>query len=70
MARRAANVVGRSGACVCGALCHFVVEQVLSGAFEEAMPCYARALMVAGYGVLVHARVCSVKRLLPRSQCA
>ena len=34
MARRAANLVGRSGGYVCGALCHFVVEQASSGAFE------------------------------------
>ena len=33
--------------CVCGAVCHFVVEQVFSGAFEEAMrwcACAARRL--------------------------
>ena len=53
--------------CVCGAVCHFVVEQVFSGAFEAAMRWCACALMEAGYCVLVHARVCSVQRILPRS---
>ena len=40
--------------CVGGALCHFVVEQVFSGAFEEAMRWCACALMASGYCLLVH----------------
>ena len=60
MARQAANVVGRSGGWVCGPLCHFVAEQVFSGAFEEAMRWCAWELMESGYCVLVHARLCSV----------
>ena len=70
MARRAANVVGRSGACVCGALCHFVVELVFSGAFEQAMRWCACELMEAGYCVLVHARLCSVERILASREYA
>ena len=69
MARRAANVVGRSG-CVGGTLCHFVVEQEFSGAFEEAMRWCAWELMEAGCCVLVHARLCSVQLILPRRKCA
>ena len=38
----------------------FVVEQVFSGAFEEAMRCCACAVMQAGYCVLVRVRLCSV----------
>ena len=56
--------------CVCGAVCHFVVEQVFSCGFEEAMSWCACALMEAGYCLLVHARLCSVKLILPRSKCA
>ena len=48
----------------------FVVEQVFSCAFEEAMRWCAWPLMEAGYCVLVHARQCSVQRILPRSKCA
>ena len=51
-------------------MCHFVVEQIFSGAFEEAMRWYALALMVAGYCVLVHGRLCSVQRILPHRKCA
>ena len=55
--------------CVCGAVCHFVVEQALSSAFEEAMRWYAWAVVETGYFVLLHARVCSVQRILPRKEC-
>ena len=51
-------------------MCHFVVEQVFSGAFEGAMRWWACALMEAGYCLLVHVRLCSVQRILPRSKCA
>ena len=51
-------------------MCHFVVEQVFSGAFEEAMRWCACIVMKAGYCWLVHGRVCSVQRILPRSKCA
>ena len=51
-------------------MCHFVVEQVFSGGFEEAMRWCACALMEAGYCLLVHARLCSVQRILPRRECA
>ena len=47
------------------AVCHFVVERVLSGAFEDAMRWCAWAVMEAGYSVLVHVRLCSVQRILP-----
>ena len=50
--------------------CHFVVEQAFRGAFEEAMSWCACAAMEAGYCVLVHVRLCSVQRILPRSKCA
>ena len=70
MARRAANAVGRSGGYACGPLCHFVVEQVFRGAFEEAMRWCAWELMEAGCCVLVHARLCSVQLILPRRKCA
>ena len=48
---------------------HFVVKQVFSGAFEEAMSWCACALMEAGYCVLVHARLCSIERLLAHRKC-
>ena len=48
---------------------HFVVEQVFSGAFEEAMSWCACALMEAGYCLLVHARLCSILRILPHRKC-
>ena len=50
-------------------MCHFVVEQVLSFAFKEAMRWYAWAVVETGYFVLLHARVCSVQRILPRREC-
>ena len=34
---------------VCGAVCHFVVEQVFSDGFEEAMRGYAWAILEAEY---------------------
>ena len=46
---------------------HFVVEQVFSGAFEEAMRWCACAVKEAGYGVRVDARLCSVQRIYTRS---
>ena len=55
--------------CVGGAVCHFVREEVFSGAFEEAMRWCACAVMEAGYCLVVHARLCSVQRILPRSKC-
>ena len=67
--KTAANVVGRSG-CVGGTLCHFVVEQVFSGAFEEAMRWCACEMMASGGFVLVHAGLCSVQLRLPRRKCA
>ena len=56
--------------CACGAVCHFVVEQIFGGGFEEAMRWCACAWMAAGYCLLVHARLCSVQRILPRRMCA
>ena len=50
-------------------MCHFVVEQVFSGAFEEAMRWCACALMEAGYCLLVHARLFSILRILPHRKC-
>ena len=55
--------------CVGGALCHFVVEQVFRGAFDEAMHSYARG-MDAAYYYLVHARLCRIPRILPHRMCA
>ena len=66
-ARRAANVGGRSG--VGGAVCHFVCEEVFSGAFEEAMRWCACAVIEASDCLLVHAILCSVQRKFPRSKC-
>ena len=54
---------------MCGAVCHSVVEQVFSCAFEEAMRWCACALMEAGYCLLVHARLCSILRILPHRKC-
>ena len=45
-----------------------MVEQVFSGAFEEAMHCCT--VMESGYCVLVHARLRSVQRILPYRRCA
>ena len=56
--------------CVGGAVCHFVVEQIFSGGFDEAMGWCACALVEAGYCLVVHARLCSVQGILPRSWCA
>ena len=69
-ARRAANVVGRSGVVYVEAVCHFMFEQVFSGAFEEAMRWRAWGLMDIAYCLVVHARLCSVRRILPHSKCA
>ena len=56
--------------CVGLALCHFAPEQVSSDAFEQAMRSRACAVMEAAYCSLVHARLCSVQRTLPRRGCA
>ena len=56
--------------CVCEALCDFVVEQVFSVAFEEAMRWCACEVMEAGYCVVVDARLCSVPCILPHRWCA
>ena len=50
---------------MCGAVCHFVVEQVFGGAFEDAMRWCACALMEAGCYLLISASVCSLTRILP-----
>ena len=55
--------------CVGGAVCHFVVAQVFSGAFEEAMRWCACVVMAAGYWLLVHARPCSVQRTFLHRWC-
>ena len=55
--------------CVGGAVSHFVVEQVFSRAFEEAMRWCACGVMEAGYCVLVHARLSRVERMLPCRRC-
>ena len=47
-----------------------MVEQVFSDALEIAMRWCGWALMEAGYCVMVHARLCSVQRILPRRECA
>ena len=57
---------GKVRGCVCGAVCHFVVEQVFSGAFEEAMRWCTWEVLEAGYCLLDPARLCSVQRILPR----
>ena len=51
-------------------MCHFVRAQVFSGAFEQSMSWGACAVMETRYCVLVHARVCSVQRILPHRTCA
>ena len=56
-ARRAANINGKVRGCVCGAVCHFVVEQVFSGAFEEAMRWFACGVVDAGCCLLVYSRL-------------
>ena len=55
--------------CVFGAVCHFVAEQVFSVAYEHVMCWSACRVMEAEYCLLVHARLCSVQRILPRSWC-
>ena len=55
--------------CVAGAVCEFVVEQVFSDEFEEAMRWCACAVDQTGDSVVVHARLCSVQRILPRREC-
>ena len=52
-----------------GAVCHLVVKQASSGSFEEAVQWCACAVMAGGYCLLVHARLCSVQRILRRSKC-
>ena len=53
----AATVGGRSGVVYVEQCVICVVEQVLSGPFEEAMRWCAWAVMEAGYCVLGHARL-------------
>ena len=55
--------------CACGAVCHFVLEQVFSGASEESIHWCACGVMAAGYCLVVHARLCSVQRILPHRWC-
>ena len=55
---------------MCGAVCHFVVEEVFSGAFEDAMRWCACVVLEAGYCLVVHVRLCSLQRILPHSKCA
>ena len=68
-ARRTTKIWSKVRGCVGGALCHFVVEQVYSGALEEAMRWCACAVMEDGYVCLVHARLCSAQRILPHRRC-
>ena len=58
------------GLCRWSAVCHFMVEQVFGGAFEEAMRWYAFALMKGGNSLLVQSRLCIVQRILPLRRCA
>ena len=44
-----------------------MVEQVFSGAFDEAMRWCASVVMETGYSVLADARLCSVQPILPHS---
>ena len=67
--RRAANVGGRSDV-VYVEQCDFVVEQVFSGAFDEAMRWCACGVIAAGYCLVFHARLCSVPCILPHRRCA
>ena len=69
-ARQAANVGGEVRCCVGGAVCHFVVEQVFSGAFEEAIRWCGCGVMETGHSFVVHARLCSVQRMSPNRMCA
>ena len=47
-----------------------VVGRVFSGAFKETMLWCACLVIGAGYCLVVHARLCSAQRILPRSECA
>ena len=47
-----------------------MVDQVFSGAFEEALRWCACALMEAAYCGLDHARLCRVQQILPHRMCA
>ena len=51
-------------------MCHLAVEEAFSVAFEETMRWCACMVMKAGYGVLGHAWVRSVQRIMPRRRCA
>ena len=68
-AKRTTKICRKVRGYVGGALCHFVVEQVYSGAFEESMRWCACAVVAARYCLLVHARLCSVQRILPHRMC-
>ena len=46
-----------------------MVQQVFSGAFEDAMRWCAWAVVEAGYCVLVDARLCSIQPILSHSWC-
>ena len=58
------------GSCRWSSASFVLVEQVFSGAFEEAMRWCACTVMDAGYCLVVHARLCRIQRTLPRSKCA
>ena len=54
----------------CGAVWHFVVEQVFSGEFEEGTRWCVWGVMEAGSCLLVRSRLCSVQRMSPNRMCA
>ena len=56
--------------CVGGTMRYLSVGQSFSCAVKGAMRWCACAEMEAGYCLLVHARLCSVQRIFPRSKCA
>ena len=50
---------------------HFVVEQVVSGEFEEGTSWCVCGVMEAGYCLVFHARLCNVQRMSsPTRMCA
>ena len=51
-------------------MCHFVREEVFRGAFEKAMHWCAYAVIEAAYCLLVHGRLCNVRRKLLHRMCA
>ena len=50
--------------------CVILLLRRYSGAFEEAVRWRACAVVAAGYCLLVHARLCSIQRILPHRMCA